>query len=109
MLYFVERELLGDQVRRLVWQAYLRMANLPFTNEIAPNADYMSPTGRYNSGTVTTTVAVFMKVTIMLLYLLHAYPGRAPFLCMNLSTQPVVFSDFDKLVSFLEVQVGFLV
>ena len=45
MLCFVERELLGDQVSRLVWQAYLQMAKLPFSNKIAPNADYMSPTG----------------------------------------------------------------
>lgn len=44
-LCIVERELLGDRVRCLVWQAYLQMAKLPFTNEIAPNADYMSPTG----------------------------------------------------------------
>ena len=44
-VYFIERELLGDRVRRLVWQAYLQMAKLPFTNGIAPNADYMSPTG----------------------------------------------------------------
>ena len=45
MLYFVERELLGDRVKHLVWQAYLQMARLPFTNKVAPNADYMSPTG----------------------------------------------------------------
>lgn len=36
------------------------------------------------------------------------FSGRSPFLCMNLGTQTIIFSDFDKLVSFLEAQVSFL-
>ena len=35
-----------------------------------------------------------------------AFSGRAPFLCMSLGSQTIIFSDFDKLVSFLEAQVG---
>lgn len=55
---YLERELLGDRVMCLVWQAYLRMAKLPFTNEVAPNADYMSPTGTCKSNTIRLTEVV---------------------------------------------------
>lgn len=87
-------------MRRLVWQAYLQIAKLPFTNEIAPNADYMSPTG--------ITIHGFYceyRQNYLLSYL-HFHAGRAPFLCLNLGTHPIIFSDFDKLVSFLEAQVS---
>ena len=44
---YIERELLCDRARRLVWQSYLQMADLTFTSEGVPNADYMSPSGEH--------------------------------------------------------------
>ena len=31
--------------------------------------------------------------------------GTAPFLCLKMGPQPLIFSDFEKMVSFLETQV----
>jgi len=40
-----ERELLNDRARRYVFESYLQLAELPYTSRVAPNADYMSPSG----------------------------------------------------------------
>ena len=45
-MLFLERELLPDFARRLMFQAYLKMAKLDYRSEVVSNADYMSPTGK---------------------------------------------------------------
>ena len=59
----IERELLADRARRLVWQAYLQMADLPFTSEAAPNADYMSPSGEKSHDLLTGLLLVLTYFT----------------------------------------------
>ncbi|XP_064397656.1 metaxin-2-like [Halichondria panicea] len=69
-----ERELLDDVARRLMLQVYLRASKLDFKTQVVSNADYMSPS------------------------------GRSPFLCLHMDSHPLIFSEFEKLVTFLESQ-----
>ena len=69
------------------------MCNLSYINKIALNADAMSPNG------------------IHLLHILRghfiqfALIGDAPFLTVRIGSHLTIFSDFEKLVHFLEAQV----
>ncbi|CAI8057522.1 Metaxin-2 [Geodia barretti] len=68
------RELLPDKIRRLCFQTYLQLCELPFETKTAHNADAMSPN------------------------------GLAPFLTVRIGPHLTIFSDFEKLVLFLDAQ-----
>lgn len=68
------RELLPDKVCRLCFQAYLQLSELHFDTITAPNADAMSPN------------------------------GQAPFVTVRIGPHLTIFSDFEKLVLFLNAQ-----
>lgn len=69
-----EKELLVDTACRLVFQSYLRLSRLKFATKIAINAKSMSP------------------------------DATTPFLVFQMKDQPMIWTDFDQLVCFLNRQ-----
>ena len=64
-----------DTANRLVFQTYLRLSKLDFSVKVARNVRSMSPS------------------------------GTTPFLVFQMRNQPMIWTDFEQLVSFLDKQV----
>lgn len=75
LIMFVEQELLEHRASRIVFHTYLHLSKLPFTVKAVSNARNMSP------------------------------DGSTPFLVFKIRNQPMIWTKFEQLVSFLRKQV----